>query len=315
VESLLHVQDLEPSKSGRASGDTSHVQKPWRKKVFNFWRKKSQLEKAIKKDGIEHTTDRVFEIIVAKIPTQEIAYRFILEEIDGASMGNDASIRFAKDSGISVAEYKGALDNSFPEVDGPDGPQQLLAGFAMHLFGNRELMAEFRCKVDDKIMKHFRLGKYSNPERSIQTMDSLPLTKDAKLKEIAKCLIDLTFESLCQINLELSQGNASSMLQSISDEFDDEAVAYNDSMFIALQVMEYLANNSLENKEYDALCMFAISIVSGTESYSENKKLSQEKVLFIGKMKSNAIELLTENKQFVNSSAARNFIVSFMLER
>lgn len=129
--------------------------------MFGFGRKKSQLEKAIEKDGIEHATDRVAEIVAAKIPNMEIAYRFILEEIEGASMGNDASKIFAKSSGISPSEYKGAMDNSIPEVDGPDGPQQLLAGMSMHLIGNQELMAKFRCKVDEKIMNKFGLGRYN----------------------------------------------------------------------------------------------------------------------------------------------------------
>lgn len=134
--------------------------------MFGFGRKKSQLEKAIGKDGIEHATDRVAEIVSAKIPNMEIAYRFILEELEGASMGNDASKVFAKNSGISLSEYKGALNNSIPEVDGPGGPQQLLAGMAMQLAGNQELMARFRCKVGEKIMKKFGLGRYDDKQNS-----------------------------------------------------------------------------------------------------------------------------------------------------
>lgn len=136
--------------------------------MFGFGRKKSQLEKAIEKDGIEHATDRVAEIVAAKIPNKEIAYRFILEELEGASMGNNASKIFAKSSGISPAEYKGAMSNSIPEVDGPDGPQQLLAGMTMHLAGNQELMAQFRCKVDEKIMRKFGLGRHGNERHSAQ---------------------------------------------------------------------------------------------------------------------------------------------------
>lgn len=128
--------------------------------MFGFGRKKSQLEKAIERDGIEHATDRVSEIVDAKIPNSEIAYRFILEEIEGASMGNNASKTYAKSSGIRESEYKGAMRNSIPEVDGPDGPQQLLAAYSMELAGNQELMTKFRCMVGDKIMRKYQLGKY-----------------------------------------------------------------------------------------------------------------------------------------------------------
>ena len=136
--------------------------------MFSFGRKKSQLEKGIEKDGIEHATDRVAEIVAAKISNMKIAYRFILEEIEGASMGNDASKIFAKSSGISPSEYNGAMRNSIPEVDGPDGPQQLLAGMSMHLAGNQELMAKFRCKVGEKIMKKFGLGRYDDKQNPAQ---------------------------------------------------------------------------------------------------------------------------------------------------
>lgn len=151
--------------------------------MFGFGRKKSQLEKAIEKDGIEHATDRVAEIVAAKIPNRDIAYRFILEELDGASMGNDASKIYANNSGISPSEYKGALSNSIPEVDGPDGPQQLLAGMSMHLAGNQKLMGQFRCKVGEKIMKRFGFGRYDDgtqkpAQQSVEVKNSQDLTLD-----------------------------------------------------------------------------------------------------------------------------------------
>lgn len=134
--------------------------------MFGLFRKKTQLEQLISKDGIEHATDRFAEIITRKLPNKEIAYQFILEELDGASKGNAASQEFAKNSGILAHEYRGALDNSRPEVDGPDGPQQLLLGLSLELMANQALMADFRCKVDDKIMRKYGLGKYSGTSQS-----------------------------------------------------------------------------------------------------------------------------------------------------
>lgn len=121
----------------------------------------------IAQDGIEHVTSRFAEIIARKIPTKALAYQFILEELDGASRGNTASQRFAERSGIAADAYRNALSNSNPDVDSPDGPQQLLLGLSMDLSRNTDLMAEFRCEVDDKIMKKFRLGRYAGePEES-----------------------------------------------------------------------------------------------------------------------------------------------------
>ena len=128
--------------------------------LFNLFRKKTQLEKLIATDGIEHATDRFAQIIICKISNREIAYKFILEELDGASKGNTASMQFAKNSGIKPALYLGALTNSTAEVDGPDGPQQLLLAMCLQI-STQDLMAEFRCKVDEKIMRHFQIGKYA----------------------------------------------------------------------------------------------------------------------------------------------------------
>ena len=151
--------------------------------VFGLFKKKTQLEQLIAKDGIEHATERFAEIISRKLPTTEIAYEFILEELDGASQGNEASKRFAESSGIPATEYKGALSNSNPDVDGADGPQQLLLRLSLELLQNQALMAEFKCKVDDKVMKRFRLGKYASKDEQIanlfRELKSLLLSDDS----------------------------------------------------------------------------------------------------------------------------------------
>ena len=85
--------------------------------------KKSELEKMIDAVGIQHAAKHFAEIISRKLPTKDIAYQFILEQIEAASKGNAAAINFAKSSSISQSEYSGAMRNSIPEIDGADGPQ------------------------------------------------------------------------------------------------------------------------------------------------------------------------------------------------
>lgn len=138
--------------------------------MFGLFKKKSQLEKLIAKDGIEHATARFAEIVSQKLPTREVAYRFILEELDGASQGNEASQSFAKNSGIPASAYSGALGNSSSEIDGPDGPQQLLLALSMQLMPDQARMEEFRCRVDDNVMKRFKLGKYASREERIANL-------------------------------------------------------------------------------------------------------------------------------------------------
>lgn len=126
-----------------------------------FGKKKTEVEKLIDQDGIDHATRRFAEVISKKLPTKEIAYQFILEEIEAASQGNNAARSFADASGISGSEYKGAMSNSTQEIDGPEGPQQLLLHLCSQLNSNTDLMVEFRVRIADNIMKKFYLGRYT----------------------------------------------------------------------------------------------------------------------------------------------------------
>lgn len=132
--------------------------------MFGFFnkRKKTAVEKSIDKDGVEHVARVISDTLLSKMPKREIAYQFILEELDAASKGGDVAIYFAKNSGISPVEYKGALNNSMPEVDGEDGPQQLLVKICSNLLSNPEMMMDLRIRVDENIMKAWSFGKYTS---------------------------------------------------------------------------------------------------------------------------------------------------------
>ena len=136
--------------------------------MFGMFKKKqkSDLEKLIEKDGIEYAAKRFSEIILRKIPTAEIAYQFVLEEVEAASQGNDAAISFARNSGISPQEYKGATRNSRPEVDGPDGPQQFILALCMQLQPNVDLAVNLRTKIVDNVMRTLSFGKYKDQKSS-----------------------------------------------------------------------------------------------------------------------------------------------------
>lgn len=135
-----------------------------------------------------------------------------------------------------------------------------------------------------------------------------PDAKDKKLRKVAQCVVDLTSEPLSQIDLELSVSNANNLVQSIAQEMHDDSVAANDAMFIGLQVVEYLANNALENEEYEALCMFALSVVLGGEIYVKENHLSEKKSEFMLNMINSAREKVSEHRQSLRSAAAKDFI-------
>jgi hypothetical protein len=147
--------------------------------IFNK-KKKSDLEKLIEKDGIEYAAKRFSEIILQKMPTTDIAYQFVLEEVEAASQGNDTAIIFARNSGISPQEYEGSMNNSSPEVDGPDGPQQFILSLCMQLQPNVDLVVELRTKIVDNIMKKLSFGKYEGQKSS--SLEGVSMNVDVPLE-------------------------------------------------------------------------------------------------------------------------------------
>ncbi|MDP5290866.1 hypothetical protein Q9290_00945 [Oceanimonas sp. CHS3-5] len=129
--------------------------------MFGFLKKeKNPIKLAIKRDGMAATAKRFAVEIISKIDNKKTAYQFVLEELDAASKGNDAAMRFCMQSGISISEYSGAMARSFEAVDGPAGPQQALLNVCLHLRDDIGLMVELRTTIVDIIMRHFKFGKY-----------------------------------------------------------------------------------------------------------------------------------------------------------
>jgi hypothetical protein len=96
-----------------------------------------------------------------------MAYQFILEELDGASIGNDISRVFALTSGISYFEYKNFKNNSSEKRD---ALQEKLLQLTIDLAYDQNLMAKFRCNLADKIMRYYCFGKYSDGGKRINDL-------------------------------------------------------------------------------------------------------------------------------------------------
>lgn len=158
--------------------------------MFGIFSKKTPLEKLIKSNGYDNAVSEIALEIIKIIKTKQRAYLYILEELDGASQGNYASKVFASNSGISAESYNGALNNSNPEIDGPHGPQQAISRHVLQLGYDPELMAKFRCSVDDKIMAHYGLGKYEARE-SLTLRDVVTRTAKNPYGQFAELTYDL----------------------------------------------------------------------------------------------------------------------------
>jgi hypothetical protein len=62
---------------------------------------------------------------------------------------------------MSPERYSGALNNSRPEVDGPNGIKTRLDEADLQFYPDLDKVSEFRLSATDYIMKYYELGKYA----------------------------------------------------------------------------------------------------------------------------------------------------------
>lgn len=154
--------------------------------MFGFFKKKkTKLEQLIADKGVIHAANEVADIISGMIKYRNIAKQFVLEEVEAAFQGNQHAIDFANKSGFLEKEYKGAMRNSIPEIEGEDGPQQFLLSLCSQLHPDIDLVVKFRISVVDKIMKNFHLGRYddNDPELDNVIAELSLLMKNPKVRD------------------------------------------------------------------------------------------------------------------------------------
>ncbi|MBT4723140.1 hypothetical protein HOB30_05255 [Candidatus Falkowbacteria bacterium] len=119
--------------------------------MFNFFKRNNNAESAAPKFAKQ---------VNQKINSKKVALQFVLEELDAARQGNATALNFVNNSGFEESEYIGAMNNSFEEVDGPNGPQQMLLNQIMTV-SSMDLRVKLRVAIVDEIMQEWKLGKYN----------------------------------------------------------------------------------------------------------------------------------------------------------
>ncbi|MDD3594862.1 hypothetical protein [Sulfuricurvum sp.] len=151
-----------------------------------FTKKQTQLEKMIDDSGIDTVAGQLTLLVNKKIPTLRIAHQFVLEELDAARQGNATAQRFVKESGFKEHEYVDAMNNSFDEVDGENGPQQFLNTLLIsQLQHNMDLMISLKLKIVDHLMRHWQLGRYDLTETN-ESFDTFEFDNSANILQAPK---------------------------------------------------------------------------------------------------------------------------------
>lgn len=125
-------------------------------------KKKNPVKEMIDKHGLEACALVLAGDIWESITDEKVAYQFVLEELDAARNGNDAAKDFAMQSGVALNIYKGAMQRSWPEIEGPDGPQQRLLQTCIMLRAYPDLMVSLRTAIVDATMLRYEIGKYDS---------------------------------------------------------------------------------------------------------------------------------------------------------
>lgn len=123
---------------------------------------------------IDKAANDIIDIINLKPKSLSVAHQFVYEELEAAYHVIDSEkelidgLRFlehrVRNCGISKEKCLGAMNKSWDDVDGTDGPQQYLLGCTLAVrqqFG-KELSIMFRISVVENIMAYFKLAKYKD---------------------------------------------------------------------------------------------------------------------------------------------------------
>lgn len=111
---------------------------------------------------IDEAVKQLILIIDSKKNSKEVAWQFVLEELDAARQGND----FVKDRietlYVNYTDYIGAMNRSWKDVDGPTGPQQFLVLLTMQISEKIGVdnAAMVRISIVEYIMCHYKFGRF-----------------------------------------------------------------------------------------------------------------------------------------------------------
>lgn len=104
----------------------------------------------------------LIHIIESKKDSKKVAFQFVLEELDAAKDSANYIQDRIKSFYINESEYRGALDSSWDDVDGPCGPQQFLLSLTMVLSERIgiEKAALVRLSIVEYMLHHYKFGRY-----------------------------------------------------------------------------------------------------------------------------------------------------------
>ena len=110
--------------------------------------------------GLEKEQAIMIEKINGTIVSEELALKFVLQELDVARQGDAFSQDFVQNSGFHKAEYLGALKKFEEEKESLEEIQLLVVDF-LNKISNEKTMFKVSMAMLNGVMEHWSIGKYS----------------------------------------------------------------------------------------------------------------------------------------------------------
>lgn len=119
-----------------------------------------ELYQKIQEDGVEYAGAQIAFLLIDKyLKNADLAYQFILQELDGASYGNQQAVNFVQNSGISHSEYSGAINKDAP--DEVEQASSFIIQVSIGLQPLKDLIVELRLAILNEVMKFYKIGTYN----------------------------------------------------------------------------------------------------------------------------------------------------------
>lgn len=136
--------------------------------------KNVELYNQIQNDGIDYAGSRFAAVMIDNWLTDyDLAYDFVMQELDGASLGNDLARNFVRESGISPLQYRGAL--SIEAASEVESASNFLMQLSSELQPKKDMIIELRLSIVKNIMAFYEIGNHDNGRQLFQDglLDSL----------------------------------------------------------------------------------------------------------------------------------------------
>ncbi|MFC3459495.1 hypothetical protein [Massilia haematophila] len=234
--------------------------------------KKTKVQEFVEKVGLDAATEHFAKMVLENLKDASLMRQLILEEIEGASIGNETAKSFARNSGFKPEDYKGALNRSHPEIDGPNGAKTFLDDITMQLMPDRDLMVRFRLMIDDKLLKKTRLGKYAVADASIVGSNVSPSAQsESSLVNIKRKASEIVFEIANANGASISRDEASMLINNVCANIPDADACKGGEKVLAILSLSNITAYSIDHDDIDGANVYAACFFAAMKKYVEGQ--------------------------------------------